>query len=318
MVTTKLRKRVAIILTVVFLLLWFGGNLGLYLSFSKLTGSAFDYIPEKLSLSQADLKAQALPFDGIVINLPFDREKFGEVAPLFLNGKLYSVSLRIKNSERTAMVHLNVMSDELKAADSSFLTAVRDSLLTTEESFYALMKASHYSRVDDYSWWNLIHNIRLSAHLVFKVMGRAGGAQPKMYEVATPYLKGILTEQENKKGGRLMVDLIFAEDKKYYSITFFSVPPEHLSEIRSILAGIQPLGDKSKAYQEMKNAFDRKANSQFSEELLLVSMMSLKGPTVDDMNQLLAVMKAKDYKPFYIDSLKEQIGEISRGAPSKQ
>jgi hypothetical protein len=97
--------------------------------------------------------------------------------------------------------------------------------------------------------------------------------------------------------------------------TGLSVPPEHLNEIRGILVGIQPLGDKSKAYQEMKTAVDHKVNSQFPEELLLVSMMSLKGPTVDDMNQLLAVMKAKDYKPFYVDSLKEQIGEISRGAP---
>ncbi len=56
--------------------------------------------------------------------------------------------------------------------------------------------------------------------------------------------------------------------------------------------------------------YENKDRSKYPEELLLVSMISIKGPTVDNLKELLKIMEDKNYKPYIIKAVKEEIESL--------
>lgn len=336
----KRLKKIAVIISIVLVVLWFLSNLGIYLFFKTTFDAAhkkgIDYnsVPEKLRLASEDNAVELLPLMGVSLQLPIDKDEIGKITPMFSDNRLDRITIRVTNKDKLPLIFMSYFSDDLRSGAGSlvekakaFFSVLRyiftDSVLASinyaslvkYDSFTDLEHTSLYARLEDLSWWNLIHNLRLSLLLRTKSMihddyGSISGSY-RIYDLETPYMKGLLVEVQNKPRGSL-IDFVFALDGQKHSLTFFSVRDSFKDEVRKTVASVQPVRDVQKIYQEMEKAYRNKESSRYPEELLLMSMISLKTPTVSDLKELLAVMERKQYAGFPIEHLKETIRDLEK------
>ncbi len=130
-----------------------------------------------------------------------------------------------------------------------------------------------------------------------------------IYDVETPYLSGFLSK---RKGNKSTVDFSFELNSKYNNITFIGIKDNNVNFVTDILSTIQPLDDIEESYNEMKARYNKKVTTKYPEELLLTSLISLKGTTIDNLNELIAIMKEKNYDSFIIDTLEKEIEYLER------
>lgn len=317
----KRLKKISIIISIVLVVLWFLSNLGIYLFFKTTFDAAlkkgidYDSVPEKLRLTSEDHAVELLPLMGVSLQLPIDKDEIGKITPMFFDNRLDYITIKVTNNDKLPLLSMTSFSDGLRPGAGSLLEKAKAFFVVHHDSFVDLKHTSSYARLGDLSWWNLIHNLRLGFLLWTKVMdhsyyGSYSGSY-KIYDLETPHLKGLFVEVQNKPG-RSMVDFVFAWEGRYYALTFFSVGDSFKDEVRKTVASVQPVRDVQKIYQEMEKAYKNKESSRYPEELLLMSMISLKQPTTSDLKELLAVMESKQYTGFPIDHLKETIRDLEK------
>jgi hypothetical protein len=131
----------------------------------------------------------------------------------------------------------------------------------------------YYARLSDLSWWNLPGNARLLPALTVKgvSMGTGVAFERHRYDVTAPHVHGFLTRDDRKTS-----DLFeFAFEDREFSISIIARgEPDYSME--DIIATIGPIEDVDKAYNEMEALY--KNNPGYPEELLILAMISLKGP----------------------------------------
>jgi hypothetical protein len=310
MLSKRTIKKISIIIGTIFIVVWFGGNLGLYflskyyISSEPGIDKTMDYTPEKLKLVESDMKADYLYFMGFKIKFPFYKKDIKYVTPHFFEGKLWSISIFFVQKGR-AKGFINFHDFEVeKKLEKPFLNRIWEKIFYKEVAFHEGVRDIEYARLKDFSWWNLFHNIRLSNLLILKALN-ATESEQKAYDLETPYFKGILKDFKFKPG-RFMYACYFGWDDESYSLEAMGSDKEK-NTVKDIISTIQRTDNREARYKEMEVLYNNKEKSRYPEELLLLSMISLKGVHEDNLKELLKIMEGKHYNPAFTESLKEAI-----------
>ncbi len=110
-------------------------------------------------------------------------------------------------------------------------------------------------------------NVRLNAYLTLKSITIRPGPY-RIYDVKTPYVSGFFVDGSYDTFN-------FSLNERSFSITNF--PAENGTyDSRDIIATIRPIENIDKAYNKMESLYEN--NSGYPKELLILSMISLKGP----------------------------------------
>lgn len=308
-------KKIFKISIICFVALWFVGNLGLYVflkySFSPNVERAIDYLPEKLVIKEADIGAEQLSLMGFKIKFPFYKEDISSISPLFFDHQLHDISIKLSNVEEIPFINFSALPDRWDNPKASLLNRIWNKIIYQEHSLSNFIVSSYHARLKDYSWWNLPQNIRLANLLIEKSISLSPDINISVYDVETPYLKGLLVQVyptvSGKASKRAIVDFGFKWKNKRYSISFVGVDSNNLIETRKILSTIQPISDVEASYNKMKSLYNNRASSRYPEELLLASILSIKNLSINELEQLLKIMKIKNNQDYIIDPIKEEI-----------
>lgn len=308
-------KKIFKITAISFIAIWFVCNLGLYVyfkySFNQNVERIFDYFPEPLVIKESAIKAEQLSLMGFKIKFPFYKEDISSITPFFFDQQLQSISIKAGNIGKIPYINFNALPDRWDNQKSPLLYRIWNTIIYKENSLSDFIYCSYHARLKDYSWWNLPGNIRLTKLLIEKAILLSSYYNFNVYDVETPYIKGLLVQGYSLIGGtpskRAMVDFGFEWKNKRYNITFIGVDSNNLIEARKILSTIQPIQNIEDSYNEMKGLYSNKASTLFPEELLLVSILSIKNLSIDELEQLLKIMIIKNNKDYIIDPIKEEI-----------
>lgn len=297
MLSNKTLKKIFISISIILVVLWFGGNLGLYFFFKSMLKpnieKAIDYIPEKLILAKADIKTEPLHLMGLKLKFPFHKDEIKYINPLFLNHQIGSTGIHMKD----------------KGSVILFGASPIDQMLPD------FFKEMHYSRLKDFSWWNIPKNIKLIQLLTLKAIAIPAFDDFKVYDLETPYLKGFLTEGITKNEKKSIFSFDFARKNKQYTITFIGIDETKSYKVRDIFTTIEISDDIEESYKEMENLYKNKQKSKYPEELFILSMISLKGPSIDNLNNLLKAMEHKNYESAIIDRIKKEREFLQKPIP---
>ena len=306
MLFKKTIKKVSIIIGIAIIVLWFGGNLGFYIYhksiFDDETEKALNKTPEKLTLSEAKVDAENISIMGFNLKFPFYKEDIISVIPLFWEEELDTIVIFLRNRKK----------------DQNFIVEFKTAPYIPEAPLFKKIKSwivygagtseIYYSRLTDYSWWNIRHNIRLSTLLHFKLAALPKYTNYQIFDLKTPYLNGFLKEGKSEyREGKFsqMVDFQFILKNKQHFIRFLSNDDETVNKARDIMTTVRPIDNIEESYKEMEVLYRSKERSRYPKELLLLSMISLKGATVDNLEELLKILEAKNYKQSHL--IEEQI-----------
>lgn len=298
MLSKKTLKKIFISIAIILVVLWFGGNLGLHLFFKSMLKpdieKAIDYIPEKLKLAKADIKTEPIHLMGLKLKFPFHKEKIKYINPLFLNHQIGSIGIHLKDKGSAILFGASPIDQRLP-------------------NFFEEMR---YSRLKDFSWWNIPKNIRLIQLLTLKAISIPAFDDFKIYDLETPYLKGFLTEGITKNEKKSIFSFDFARKNKQYTITFIGINEISSYKVRDILATIEISDNIEESYKEMQNLYKNKQKSKYPEVLLMLSMISLKGSTIDNLSDLIKIMEHKNYESNIINRIKKEREFLQKPIPS--
>jgi hypothetical protein len=185
-----------------------------------------------------------------------------------------------------------------------------DRIIWKEASHFGIIRESYYSRPSDFSWWNLLYNIKLSYHLKTKAILAISDSH--VYDLETPFIEGILTETWAKDiKDKWLIMMTFELKNKYknipYSISFAGYGEDKFNKAKVLLSTIRPIEDIEEGYKEIEDIYKKKERSQYPEEVLLLSMMSINGVTRENLEELVEIMERKNYSQYTIDDIKKQL-----------
>ncbi|UCG77472.1 MAG: hypothetical protein JSV21_07775 [Nitrospirota bacterium] len=305
-------------LLIILIALWFGINGLIYLQLNKdLQPRLTELVrpePGKLNIRSSELESETLFFDGIKMKFPFYSEDIRSVTPEFVDNKLAGMVIKIRYFDRPAFIKFRVSDNRVKKIDDTMIDRVRINLLYGDDDYFEYAKASHYSDVDDHSWWDLLGNIRLLSRLKDRVgiVGKYGGAV-RVYEVDTGHVEGISIEgQYDVEGeeGRASTDMTFVANGRKYSISFIGVGNEYIKFIRRLLSTIRVVDEREISEKAVKRKL-MESGSRYPRELNLLSLVSISGisrPLLEDVKEELA---ARGYGSAAISAVEKEIKNLS-------
>jgi hypothetical protein len=178
------------------------------------------------------------------------------------------------------------------------------------ESFFAFMQRSNYLRLKDYSWWNLISNIKLGSALAVKSTALPSYDDLKIYDVETRWFRGFcyVGTEENARINSMWT--FECNNDINYNFYFKGLNEGFLNQVREIMATVQPIDDHERAVLQSQEFFVDKQKSKYPEELLLLSLISVKGEERKYIEELVKIMEKKNYEQKYIDQIHQVIKEI--------
>jgi len=78
-------------------------------------------------------------------------------------------------------------------------------------------------------------------------------------------------------------------------------------QVNNIISSINQVSDKEKSYNRLRSLFKNKGTTKYPEELLILSLMSFEGTSVERLNELLQIMIDKSYPSYIIEEVKKEI-----------
>lgn len=328
MLSKRTIKKVSIIIGIILIVLWFGGNLGMYLYckyfLSPKSGVNLNFVPEKLKVKEADLDAEELYLMGFKLKFPFYKDDIRSVYPSFMGHTLWNVAIFLKNKAVITFSEYFEITEEIKkelADRVKDVEEIKESLtdkifnifektVSSDCTMFECIRAAEYARLKDFSWWNLLHNIRLTSFLTLKSL-YSHEFKIKSYDMETPHLKGILKHIEMSNKARATV-IDWDWDNKSYSFEILAFDEKISTKAENIISTIQKEGDIEKSYKTMESLYKNKEKTKYPKELVLLSMISLKGATSETLKELLNTMKNKNYQldSYFIEGIKREIEYI--------
>jgi hypothetical protein len=273
MPSKKKIKKILIILALLFVNAWFWGNAALqvYISRFDVISTELNRIPEKLVLQESVNKGEYLYFYDYGVKMPFLKkasEKDIAVRHNLLERYLFAISIDEKANDKDENITVKLIKSpqwDFEEGKSLF-DRISDWLF---ENTYA-ENDSHwkicYAKLDDVSWWNTLENIGIAYLLSMKMIIVPRG-DFRIYEVEMPYVNGILIESTTHDSFQFIIN-----DELGFIGTF----GDSRHKLRDIIRTISSIEDVDKAYKKMEALYEN--NLGYPEDLLILSMISLKGP----------------------------------------
>ncbi len=300
----KKPKKILLISLIAMLVLWFGGNLGLYL-FAKhfLIGEdrleLFNKVPETIEIKYKGTGRQTIYFGDVEFSLPLNDYSTLEIFPdVYIDnnsGNEYIVSMilsyKFYDNSKTLIIHM--WNPDQKLAEG-------------------YIKSSHYT-FDHFSLWNIPQNIQSIKLIILKWITLPSNSNVKRYPLSivnTEYFKGFLkTSSENKT---ILSSFDFSIRDKSYSIM---LPGNNrtlvIDTMKDIISSIKPIEDIEKVAGELTSNYKNEA-VMFEKELALISLISIEGPNLDNLSELKKLLIQKGEREKYIEDVQEQI-DILKG-----
>lgn len=296
-------KKLPVDIFVCFIAFWFTANLLMFLFLKYKVGvfeiESINNVPEKLYIDKQIMEGETLHLMGYKVNFPFYSADIKEVKPTFTNNQeLDNFQIKIFNNDAKGYITFSSDSnnfDDTGDSNGNIITKI----FNTE---FEMRRAVHYARLKDFSLWNVRRNVLLTMMLLVKTI--ATPQLTKIYDVETPHITGLLEEYEGK---RSIMIFTFPCGDKLNSISFIDVGRNNKSNIKNIISTIQPVDNVEDSYDEIKTLYEGEKESLYPKELLLLSMITLKGPKIDYLKELLNIMKMKNYDSSLTESFGKQI-----------
>lgn len=147
--------------------------------------------------------------------------------------------------------------------------------------------------------------------MVLKAIAVPAFEDSKVYEAETPYLKGFLRKGRSRKNGSVATHFEFEAKGKSYTLLVLTTDENDATKVMNMISTIQPVVDIQKGYEEINAQYGHRDKTRYPDELLLLSLISLKGPTVENLNELLRLEESGQDNEFSIDSIKQEITFLS-------
>lgn len=296
------------------IVLWFVANLAIYAFIRTAIPPAFepkiDYVPEKLKLSDSVTEFDSIYLRDFKLKFPFYKEDIKTAYPFFLEHRLRNITIILGNKK--GAIFVDEIPDSLPEAKTSITGEIKNWLLdeTTYESYFKTMRQVHYASLKDYSWWDLRYNLRLALKLTLKLISIPTFDNLKVYEVETPHLIGYLTKGRSKNN-HVSIDFEFPGKGTTYSLHAITADDGVANKIMAILGSIQPASGINEGYRIMVAQYNNKHTTRYSPDLLLLSLISLQGPTLNNLKELLQIEKNINDNQYAIDNITEEINFLS-------
>jgi hypothetical protein len=310
MPSKKKIKKILIILALLFVNAWFWGNAALEYDiydfciefefegkeYENCYSTELKHIPDKLTLTEADIDGKYLYFYTYKMKIPFINDESLKIHHGLTGRQFYKISLSVGKSGSGSQIGLYNLSN-IDDNDSESLFSKIIALIYGEVSEDEYVEKLYYTRPSDMSWWNLRENLRIREYLTVKVELLPSG---RRYDVTTPHVRGFLIE------GAAYDSFHFVLDGRRHFI-FLTGPPEFSS--RNLIGTIRPIENVDEAYNEIEALYHN--NLGYPEELLILSMISLKGP-VENYHKQFLIKKLKRKVDFYEELLKVEDKEDNK------
>jgi len=324
-------KKAFKIIGIILIVLWFGGNLALYLLLNEMLISNtskkyINNIPEKLYLQESVKEGDTLQLMDFELRFPFYKDDIKYVIPMFMNRKLSNVIVRLDEyehvhfssyfeiteemqKENTFKYNLENVEEEKETFSDKFWDAIYSvTHANYGEPFYEMFRKAQYSSMNNFSWWNLPQNIRLGNFLILKAIESGNADEINLFDVETQHVKGILSDKITNDSGLSINDFYFKLDNISYSIGILAkINGITDMQVNNIISSINQVSDKEKSYNRLRSLFKNKGTTKYPEELLILSLMSFEGTSVERLNELLQIMIDKSYPSYIIEEVKKEI-----------
>jgi hypothetical protein len=278
--------------------------LGLYL-FTKhfLIGEErlelFNKTPEIIDISYKEVEGRKIQFGDFELILPFKDFTSIEISPdayIYENqDEDYFVTLTLYykygDDRKTFMIHL--WKPDQKWAER-------------------YIKSSNYT-FDKFNSLNTLQNINSLDLLVSKWMFLPSDndirKQPKI--VNNQSLKGFWSTSFDNKWNFSSFD--FSTKGKSYTIMLVDSDEVVSTEMNNIISSIKPIEDSQNVIEILSSNY-KKGVSIFEKQLALISLISIEGPTIDNLSELKKLLIQKGARTENIEDIEKQIDILSINA----
>lgn len=294
----KKSNKILLIIFILILVLWFGSNLGLYLFtkyfvVGKESIELINKVPETIDISYKETDGQKIYFGDIEFTLAPRGYDSVEIYPsVYIDQQeveKYSIYLilmfKYANERKTITIDLN--NTDLKLADD-------------------YIEFSNYS-IDDFSLWNTLHNYNSFYKLAAKWIMLPSNADLEKYPLSivnTQYFKGFW--KINSGNNTILSSFDFSTKGKSYTIMLVDSDEVVSTEMNNIISSIKPIEDSQNVIEILSSNY-KKWVSIFGKQLALISLISIEGPTIDNLLELKKLMIQEGARVENIDDLQKQI-----------
>lgn len=301
----KIPHKVLLISLIVILVLWFGSNLGLYLFtkyfvVGKESIELINKVPETIDISYKETAGQKIYFGDIEFTLAPRGYDSVEIYPsVYIDQQeveKYSIYLilmfKYANVRKTITIDLN--NTDLKLADD-------------------YIEFSNYS-IDDFSLWNTLHNYNSFYKLAAKWIMLPSNADLEKYPLSivnTQYFKGFW--KINSGNNTILSSFDFSTKGKSYTIMLVDSYEVVSTEMNNIISSIKPIEDSQNVIEILSSNY-KKVVSIFEKQLALISLISIEGPTIDNLSELKKLLIQKGARTENIEDIEKQIDILSSNA----
>lgn len=294
----KKSNKILLIIFILILVLWFGSNLGLYLFtkyfvVGKESIELINKVPETIDISYKETDGQKIYFGDIEFTLAPRGYDSVEIYPsVYIDQqevKKYSIYLillfKYANERKTITIDLN--NTDLKLADD-------------------YIEFSNYS-IDDFSLWNTLHNYNSFYKIAAKWIMLHSNADLEKYPLSivnTQYFKGFW--KINSGENTILSSFDFSTKGKSYTIMLVDSDEVVSTEMNNIISSIKPIEDSQNVIEILSSNY-KKGVSIFEKQLALISLISIEGPTIENLTELKKLMIQEGARVENIDDLQKQI-----------
>ncbi len=294
----KKSNKILLIIFILILVLWFGSNLGLYLFTNyfvvgKESIELINKVPETINISYKQTDGQKIYFGDIEFTLAPRGYDSVEIYPsVYIDQQeveKYSIYLilmfKYANERKTITIYLN--NTDLKLADD-------------------YIEFSNYS-IDDFSLWNTLHNYNSFYKIAAKWIMLPSNADLEKYPLSivnTQYFKGFWKINSGKN--TILSSFDFSTKEKSYTIMLVDSDEVVSTEMNNIISSIKPIEDSQNVIEILSSNY-KKGVSIFEKQLALISLISIEGPTIENLTELKKLMIQEGARVDNIDNLQKQI-----------
>lgn len=292
-------KKILLISLIVLLIVWIGGNLGLYL-FAKhfLIGEdrleLFNNVPEIIEIKYTETDVEKIYFGDIEFILAPRGYDLVDIYP--------GVYIQEREVEKYS-VHSTLMfkyANERKNITIYFNN-------TDQKLVDDYIEFSNYT-LNDFSLWNTLYNYnsfyKLAAKWILLPSNNDLEKYP-LYIVNSQYFKGFWKVSSGKKSSLLSFD--FSTKENSYSIMLPGSDRDLITDnMKNIISSIKPFENKEEVTSELKSKY-KNETAIFEKELALISLITIEGPTVEYLSDLKELLIEKSAREENIGDIQEQI-----------
>jgi len=301
----KKSNKILLIIFIVILVLWFGSNLGLYLLTKYIVVGEerlelFNKVPETIEITYKETDGEKIYLGDLEFTLAPRGYDSVEIYPsVYIDQQeveKYSIYLilmfKYANVRKTITIDLN--NTDLKLADD-------------------YIEFSNYS-IDDFSLWNTLHNYNSFYKLAAKWIMLPSNADLEKYPLSivnTQYFKGFWKINLGKN--TILSSFDFSTKGKSYTIMLVDSDEVVSTEMNNIISSIKPIQDNEIVFKELSTSY-KTGKSIFEKQLALISLISIEGPTIENLSELKKLLIQKDARTENIEDIQEQIEILKNNA----